>query len=150
MKKYLNLSLACLLIFGFLATQAYDGEMAWIIDPQTGTSEEMPDDQAGYFKRDTYISYAYKGKEKIEDTEYLVMEQSFEDGSTTTMYLDPKTYLPYKIKAMSLDQMMMETEEETIMSDYRAVDGVMTAHYFQSIPYLLTTGIPCSSSQTME
>ena len=126
-------------VMGMLITQAYDGEIAWIINPQTGATEEMPEEQAAYFKRDTYgfgallapeklgISYAYKGKEKIEDKEYHVLEQSFSDGSTITMYLDPKTYLIYIVKAMSLDQMMMETEEETIMSDYKEVDGIMTA-----------------------
>jgi outer membrane lipoprotein-sorting protein len=126
-------------VMGMLITQAYDGEIAWVLNPQTGMTEEMPEVQAEYFKRDTLgnaallnpkkygISYAYKGKEKIEDKEYHVLEQSFSDGYTITMYLDPKTYLPYKIKAIALDQMMMETESESIMSDYREVDGMMTA-----------------------
>ena len=77
------------------------------------------------------ISYAYKGKEKIEDMEYHVLEQSFSDGYTITMYVDTKTYLTYKTIAMTLDQMMMESESESYMSDYREVDGIKTAFQMQ-------------------
>lgn len=133
-------------VMGMAMTQAYDGEIAWAINPQTGMTEEMPELQAEYFKRDTLgfgailnpkkygISFTYKGKEKIEDTEYHVLEQSFSDGYTITIYVDTKTYLTYKIKATTLDQMMMETESESYMSDYREIDGVMTAfqmNFFQ-------------------
>ena len=126
-------------VMGMVITQAYDGEIAWALNPQTGISEEMPELQAEYFKRDTLgfvailnpkkygISFAYKGKEKIEDKEFLVLEQSYSDGYTITMYIDAKTYLPYKTKATALDQMMMETETESYMTDYREIDGVMTA-----------------------
>jgi len=116
--------------------------VAWALNPQTGITEEMTEVQAEYFKRGTFgndallnpkkygLSYAYKGKEKIEDKEYHVLEQSFSDGYTITMYLDMKTYLPYKTKATTLDQMMMETEEEVYLSDYRDVDGMMTPFQF--------------------
>jgi outer membrane lipoprotein-sorting protein len=126
-------------IMGMMMTQAYDGETAWMVNPQTGMTEEMPEPQAEYFERDTLgfgaildpekygISFAYKGKEKIEDKEYHVLGQSFSDGYTITIYIDQKTYLPYKTKAMTLDPMEMETETESYMSDYREVDGVMTS-----------------------
>lgn len=125
-------------IMGMVITQAYDGEVAWMDNPQMGVME-MPALQAEYFKRDTYgmgallnpkkfgISYTLKGKESIEGKEYLVLEQTYEDGVKATMYIDQQTYLPYMARAMTLDQMEMETEGETIMSDYRDVDGVMTA-----------------------
>lgn len=130
-------------IMGMVITQAYDGEIAWMVNPQTGMTEEMPELQAEYFIRDTYglasllnpkkfgITHAFKGKEKIEDKEYLVLEQSYKDGNTITMYVDQKTYLPYKTKATALDQMMMETESESIMSDYRKIDGMMAAFQMQ-------------------
>jgi outer membrane lipoprotein-sorting protein len=126
-------------VMGMMITQAYDGEVAWSTNPQTGGVEEMPEVAAEYFIRDTYgydalinpkkhgISFAFKGKENIEDKEYLVLEQSYKDGYTVTMYIDSETYLPYKTKAMTLDQMMEETEGETIMTDYREIDGILTA-----------------------
>ena len=130
-------------VMGMVITQAYDGEIAWALNPQTGITEEMPELQAEYLKRGTFgfaailnpkkygISFAYKGKENIEDKEFLILEQSFSDGYTIMMYLDAKTYLPYKAKATTLDQGMMETEEESYMSDYRDVDGIMTAFHMQ-------------------
>lgn len=126
-------------VMGMVITQAYDGEVAWSVNPQTGAAEELPEVAAEYLKRETLgygsildpkkygLTYTFKGKEKIEDKEYLILEQTFSDGYTVLMHIDAKTYLPYKTKATTLDQMMMETEAENYMTDYREVDGVMTA-----------------------
>ena len=130
-------------VMGMVITQAFDGEVAWMVNPQTGMTEEMPELQAEYFKRDIYgfgvllnpkklgISFTYKGKETIEGKEYLVLVQSFSDGYTITMYVDPKTYLVHRSKAAALDQKMMETVSESVMSDYREIDGIMTAFHIQ-------------------
>lgn len=130
-------------VMGMVITQAFDGEVAWMVNPQTGMTEEMPELQAEYFKRDIYgfgvllnpkklgISFTYKGKETIEGKEYLVLVQSFSDGYTITMYVDPKTYLVHRSKAAALDQMMMETVSESVMSDYREIGGIMTAFHIQ-------------------
>jgi outer membrane lipoprotein-sorting protein len=126
-------------VMGMVITQAYDGETAWMVNPQTGATEEMPEEAAEYFIRDTYgngallepekygISYSVKGKETLEGKEYLVFVQTFSDDYTVTMYLDTKTYLVYKTVSTTLDQMMMETESEIIYSNYKEVDGMMTA-----------------------
>ena len=74
------------------------------------------------------ITYAYKGKEKLEDKDCFVLEQTFSDGYKSTMYVDSKTYLIYKIKGLSLDMMEIEVDTETILSDYKKVDGVMVPH----------------------
>jgi outer membrane lipoprotein-sorting protein len=125
---------------GMMMTQAFDGEIAWATNPQTGSSQEMPEKMAEDFKRgalgrDTLlnpkklgITFTYKSKEKIEDKDYLVLEQTFADGYKSTLYVDPKTYLVYKSKGMSLNQMGVEVETETYVSGYREVDGVMIAH----------------------
>ena len=126
-------------IMGVMNTQAYDGETAWMINSQTGAAEEMPEIAAEYFIRGTYgnaailepekygISYSLKSKEAIEGKEYIVIVQTFSDDFTVTMYIDPETYLIHKTKSMFLDGMMMETESEVIYSDYKEIDGVMTA-----------------------
>ena len=127
-------------VMGMIITQAFDGETAWGVNPQTGSSEEMPEQQAENMKRmalgiDAFIypekygiSFAYKGKEKIEEKEYLVLEQTFSDGHKATLYIDPKTYLTYKTKSTAMDQMGVEVEQETFESDFKKVNGMTIGH----------------------
>jgi len=125
---------------GMMITQAYDGEKAWMVNPQTGNTEEMPEKFAEDFKRQALgndailhpekygITFKYNGKEKIEDKEYLVLEQTYSDGHKATLYVDPETYLTYKSKTMTLNQMGVEVETETFLSDYKKVDGMTVPH----------------------
>lgn len=127
-------------MMGMVFTQACDGQAAWTTNPQTGMSEEMPEKMAEYFKREAIgddallnpekygIAYTLKGKEKIEEKEYYVLEQTFSDGYKVTLYIDAQTYLTYKTKAMTLNQMGVEVEGETILSDYEKVEGMMMPH----------------------
>ncbi|MFB0565808.1 MAG: outer membrane lipoprotein carrier protein LolA [Candidatus Aminicenantaceae bacterium] len=124
-------------IMGVAITTAFDGETAWMVNPQTGNAEEMPEKSAEEFKRDCLgnhaflypekygITYTEKGTEKIEDKDYLVLEQTFSDGHIKLNYIDPKTYLIYKIIETSLNPMGVEVEAETFMTDYKKVDGAM-------------------------
>lgn len=127
-------------VMGMVFTQAFDGQTAWTTNPQTGMSEEMPEKAAVYFKREAIgdeallnpekygITYALKKKEKIDDKEYYVLEQTFPDGYKVTMYIDAQTYLTYKTNATTLNQMGVEVEGETILSDYAEVEGMMVPH----------------------
>jgi outer membrane lipoprotein-sorting protein len=127
-------------VMGMLITQACDGEVAWAVNPQTGMTEEMPEEQAVYMKRQSLgnavfldpkkmgITFSYKGKENIEGKDYLVLEQAFADGYTSTLYLDPETYLTFKGTGLTLNNMGVEVEAETFFSDYKEVDGMMIAH----------------------
>lgn len=127
-------------IMGMVITQAYDGETAWAVNPQTGSTEEMPEQAAEYFKRDALgndsllnpskygITFTFMGKEEIEGKEYLILEQTFSDGFKALIYIDPETYLPYKTKSKTLNQMGVEVEAETILEDYKPVEGMMTPH----------------------
>ena len=127
-------------VMGMIITQAYDGETAWWVNPQTGSREEVPERQAEDMKRmalgiDAFlypekygISFAYKGKEKIEEKEYLVLEQTFSDGHKATLYIDPKTYLAYKTKSTTVNQMGVEVEQETFESDFKKVNGMTIAY----------------------
>ncbi|MBN1272146.1 MAG: outer membrane lipoprotein-sorting protein [Candidatus Aminicenantes bacterium] len=125
---------------GMSMTQAFDGEMAWTINPQTGLSEEMPENMAEYAEKGAYgndaffnpekygITYSYTGKETIDGKEYHLLERKFADGYLMTFYIDASTYLPYKTKAKSLNQMGMEVDEETVLGDYKKVEGILTPH----------------------
>jgi outer membrane lipoprotein-sorting protein len=127
-------------VMGMVITQAFDGEIAWMTNPQTGMTEEMPAEQAVYMKRQSLgnavyldpkkmgITFSFKGKENIEGKDYLVLEQAFADGYTSTLYIDPDSYLVFKGKGLTLNNMGVEVEAETFFSDYKEVDGMMVAH----------------------
>jgi outer membrane lipoprotein-sorting protein len=127
-------------VMGMVITQAYDGEVAWMVDPQTGATTQMPENASQEFKRQALgndallhpekhgIKYDFKGKEKLEDKEYLVLEQTTSDGHKTTIYIDPATYLTYKTKGTALGQAGVEVMAETITSDYKKVDGLLFPH----------------------
>lgn len=125
-------------IMGMVMTTAYDGDVAWWINPQTGATEEMPSDQADDIMRQAYgndillnpdkhgVTYTLNESENIEGKDYFVLVQTFPDGYTQTLYIDSKTYLPYKTLA-AVNQMGVEAESETYLSDWRKVDGMMVS-----------------------
>jgi outer membrane lipoprotein-sorting protein len=125
---------------GMVMTQAYDGEMAWGLDPSTGSVQEMPEEQAKESKRMALgndallypekhgITYTYKGKETIEGQDYHLLEQAFADGDSTTMFIDAKTYLVHKVEQRAPNQMGVEVDQEVFTTDYRKVDGMMISH----------------------
>jgi len=126
-------------IMGMMITIACDGEIVWMVNPQTGSAEEMPEKMAEDIKRqalsfgnDSFlnpekygITFVHKGKAAIEGKDYFVLEQTFSDGHKATNYIDAQTYLIYKIDTTSLDQMGIEVETETFMSDYKKIEGMM-------------------------
>lgn len=128
---------------GMPMTQAFDGETAWGINPQTGGVEDMPEDQAKEIKRQSLgndavlhpekygITYTYKGKETVEGKEYYVLDQTFEDGFTATLYIDTTTDLLYKSKSKGSSLMGAEVDQEVFVSDYKKVEGMIVAHTMQ-------------------
>lgn len=124
---------------GMVFTQAFDGENAWMINPQTGIAEDLPEEMTEVTRCSSYgnvallepskhgISYTYKGKETVDGKDYLLLERVHSGGYTIALFIDPETYLIHKMKQDSFDEMLMEVTEETILSDYKDVDGVMTA-----------------------
>jgi outer membrane lipoprotein-sorting protein len=129
-------------VMGMLITNAYDGEIGWMINPQTGTVEEHSEDMQVEIEREALSSgfsvflypekygiiYKVKDKETIENIDCIVMEQIFPDGHITTMYIDSETYLLYITKEMATGQMGGDVEQEIFVSDYEKVGGVMFAH----------------------
>jgi outer membrane lipoprotein-sorting protein len=126
-------------IMGMLITQAYDGNLAWWVNPQTGATEEMPANEAASMKRDALpidatfnpekygISFAYKGKETLEGKDHYVVEQTYADGFKVTLYVDSTTYLLTKSKG-TFSSEMGEAEFEQFASDYKKVHGIVIAH----------------------
>jgi outer membrane lipoprotein-sorting protein len=125
---------------GMRMTYAFDGEIAW----QVGMGSQNPSEETGKDAADAKIeaqgyaailhpekygiTYVLKGKEKIEGKDYFVLEQTVPGGTPTTQYVDPETYLIYKTVTTSINATGVAAKEETFMSDYKKVDGVMIAH----------------------
>ncbi len=131
-------------VMGMVITQAYDGEIGWWVNPQTGTAEQMPDNMAQAIKRQALgndallnpekvgVTYEFKGKEKVGDKEYLLLEQTLSDGHKTTMYIDPESYLIYMTKGKTLGQAGVEVMAETVFGDYKKVGDLVVAHSITS------------------
>ena len=127
-------------IMGMIITRAYDGEIAWMVNPQTGTAEELPDQYAEDLKKQSFsnavmldpeslgIKYTFEGRENIEDKDYLIIIRHYESGDTSKIYVDPDTHLVFKEVSKSLGQMGIEVEAETFLSDYKEVEGTLVAH----------------------
>ncbi|MGB2763344.1 MAG: DUF620 domain-containing protein [Candidatus Aminicenantaceae bacterium] len=127
-------------IMGMVITQAYDGETAWGINPQTGASEELSGEQADDLKRQAMgndsllnpakygITYTLKGKETVDGAECFILERTHSDGYTVSLYINSETYLPYKTKATTMGQMGVEVEAESFPTDYKKVGGMMIPH----------------------
>jgi len=127
-------------VMGMLITQAYDGETAWWVNPQTGSTEKMEEQQAAEMKRESLpivsilypekygFSFDYKGKEQIEGKDYFVVEETYPDGFKATLFIDTETYLTYKAKVKTVGPMGNEVEAEQFISDYKKVEGLLVAH----------------------
>ncbi len=106
----------------------------------SGVPSAMPENVAQVFRNSAFgnaaflapekygISYKLKGKETIDGKEYLSLERTYPDKYTITYYIDPDSYLIYKQRQISFNEMLMEVVEETIYSDYKKVEGIMTPH----------------------
>ncbi len=137
-----NITRANMEIRGMPLILAFDGKTAWRTNPETGSIEEMSGIETEDIKRDAFdfgysallypekygITYAYKGKEKIGEKEYFVLEQTFSDGHKKTLYIDSKTYLIFKIKEISWNPEGYNYKDEELRSDYKKVGGVMFYH----------------------
>ena len=125
---------------GMMLTQAFDGEMAWSINPQTGGTEELPEELTQVMRNSSFgnsallwpekygITFKLKDKESIDGKEYIVLDRVHSDGYVVSHYIDPETYLIYKTKQQSYDEMMSPIMEETVLTDYKEVEGAKIAH----------------------
>lgn len=124
---------------GLSMIQVFDGKKAMMTNPQTGEIIELPPDQTDDMMRQALgndatlhpekygITYTFKGKEEVNGRPYLVLEQKFQDGFTSVLYLDANTYLPYKSKSKTLGPTGSEVESEVIFSDYKKVGQTRAA-----------------------
>ncbi|UCC81191.1 MAG: hypothetical protein JSW64_07500 [Candidatus Zixiibacteriota bacterium] len=120
--------------------QGYDGDVAWIDNPQAGGYQELPamETQAMKYQAlgdDAFlnpgkygISYTYKGIKTDSAAGFYMLEQSFGDGFKTILYyVDMGTYLVHKTET-NKGTPAQPFIEEVYYGDYRKTDNIAQAH----------------------
>lgn len=135
-----------------LIPQAYDGEVAWGLNPFAGgtTAQRLPEDITELMDVEAefepiYIDYkekghsiAYEGKEMVEGTETFklkVVKNATNDKMDITEYhfFDTENYVPIMIKSTASIGPTKGVESETIMSDYQETEyGVIMPYYIET------------------
>lgn len=132
-------------IQGMTGTQAFDGTTGWSVMPFMGKkdAEKMSEDELKAVADDAdidgpLVDYKAKGnklellgKEDVQGAPAYKIKVTRKNGVERTVYLDADTYL--EVKADSKRKIQgQEMEGETIIGDYKAVEGVMYPHSMES------------------
>jgi hypothetical protein len=126
---------------GAKLVQACDGTMAWQINPFAGSSkpEKMTEDEASDLMDladmdGPFVDSAKKGyklelaaDEELDGTPVHVVKVTNKRGKVQTYYADAKSGLILKVRGKEKIQ-GNEIEMETLLSNYKEVNGIMTAH----------------------
>ncbi len=129
---------------GITGIQAFDGETAWMLMPFMGQTdpEEMPPDMAERMREEAdfdgpLMDHEAKGHqvelvgtEEVEGAQTYKLKVTLKHGEVTYSYLDSEYFLPIKTAEKRTIQ-GTELEMETILSDYKEVDGLMVPHSIQ-------------------
>ena len=121
-------------------TEAYDGKRAWMWTGAGAEKEESPQatavlrrgiDLPGKLiglhelrQRGHQISLA--GREKLDGVDYHVLRLTMNDGFTTSLYVDPQTWLVMRrrdVRPLHIDIDPTPTTIEQRFSDYRQIGG---------------------------
>lgn len=123
---------------GMTNIQAFDGEQAWMFAPMMGQTEPMPlpPDIADAVRGEAdfdgpLVDYQQKGNRisvlgtaDVEGVGAVKLEIVLQNGEVTVYYLHAETFLPIKTESdRSVQGMPMHVE--TLLGDYREVDGLM-------------------------
>jgi hypothetical protein len=128
-------------IQGMVGTQAYDGARGWSLMPFGGSKvpQQMTAEEATLAEEQAdmdgpLIDYKAKGntvellgKEKVEGADAYKLKVTLKNGVVRTMYIDAEHFLEIKEESKRTIR-GTETEMETIVGDYKEVDGLMLPH----------------------
>jgi outer membrane lipoprotein-sorting protein len=132
---------------GMTGVQAFDGETAWMLLPFMGKTEPevMPEDMSRELEdqadmdgplvgwKDEGNQIELVGMEETEGTQAYKLKVTLKNGDVQYYYLDSEYYVPIKIES-SREMQGRTIEVETIISDYKEVDGLMIAHSIENRP----------------
>jgi len=138
-------------IQGLTIVQAYDGEIAWQINPTSGGPQKMTSEQTTSFRNQADFDgplLGYKdmgfvaelvGKENIESSEVYHLKLTIADDSlriasgnlTTHIFLDAESFLEIK---MTIEGNIAgdSFEVDTYLSNHKDVGGLMMPHLIES------------------
>ena len=126
-------------------TEAFDGHRAWQWKGEgSAIQEESPKATAALrhgvelpgklfglhelLQRGHRVDLA--GRERIDGVDYYTLRMTFDDGYTTMLYVDPKTWLITRrrdVRPLHVDVDPTPTTIESLCSDFRKLDGVLFA-----------------------
>jgi outer membrane lipoprotein-sorting protein len=134
-------------IQGMTGTQAYDGETAWMQmpfmgkkDPEPMPAEEAKDAAEQADMDGVLVDSAAKGhkvelvgKESVDGADAWKLKVTTKGGDVVTIYLEADSLLQIRSERKRTIR-GSEMEFEQSIGDYKAVDGLMLPHSFESGP----------------
>lgn len=128
-------------VMGSNIVQAYDGSTVWTINPMAGSSDamEMTGAEAEGLIETADIDgllWNYKekghelelvGTEEYGDSKVFVLKLTKKNGKIDHYYIDSEDYVIVKVTAKVMSN-GMELDMETVMSDFREVNGFLGAY----------------------
>ncbi len=126
---------------GMVGTTAYDGKTAWMLMPFMGAKDPQlvpPDEQKALEEQADFdgplMDYKAKGntielmgKEPVEGADAYKLKVTLKNGDVQYIYLDADQYLEVRQEGKRIVR-GSEMDTETVMSDYKAIDGLMFPH----------------------
>jgi outer membrane lipoprotein-sorting protein len=130
---------------GMKISSGFDGTQGWSVNPMMGSTDPQPmtEEQIDRMKiQSDYdgLLYNYKekgytveftGKETIDDIETYVLKLTRPNGDVITSYIDAENFVMLKMKS-KLKMQGVETEAETIFSNYKFVNEILIAHSMET------------------
>jgi hypothetical protein len=114
-----------------------DGKVAWGTSLMTGPRLKEGTELAQALRastfhadlhwRDLYKNWAYLGDEEVDGKMCHKLVVTPREGDPETTYVDVTTGLPHK-RVAKAESPMGEMDVETLLSDYKEVDGILTPH----------------------
>lgn len=123
---------------GQKVVQAFDGATSWVVNPLTGSNQPQkgsPDESRAAAENtdpdgSPLINYKAKGttvelqgQEDVAGSMAYKLKITLKSGTSRTMFIDEKTFLPSKMIARR-KQMGQDVEMEVYPSNYKVVAGV--------------------------
>ena len=130
---------------GIVGSQAYDGTTGWTLMPFAGSKvpQQMAEDEMKMAQEQAdidgpLVDYKAKGntvellgKDKVEGADAYKLKVTLKNGVVRTMYIDAEHFLQVKEESKRTIR-GTEIDGETILGDYKEVDGMMFPHSVDS------------------
>ncbi len=130
---------------GMEIVSAYDNDNGWSINPFAGNSDPQPmtEEQADrmalqadyegifYNYKEKGYQVEYSGTEELDDIEVYLLTLTRPNGDVITSYIDSEEYVLLKTKSKMIMQ-GVENEAETIFSNYKFVDGMLSPYSIET------------------